>query len=157
MKKTRLIPLYRTFTNWIITVAIGSALLPFVSFIVGGNGFFSGNKVISDETLPMILFSIVISAICSIPALLVLFFAHWILNNSTPVWKNHQLIQNGVHLFVALATFTVMGISFGNNDRNFLWVLVLAYTPTGIITWNLTYWLCKRKKEVEVINSEVLD
>ena len=158
MKKDRLIPLYRTFTNWLITVAVGSALLPFVSLVLGGNGVFTGHRGVSDETLMMILLSMLVSAVFSIPALLILFFTHWILNSSTHVWKKHQLVQNCVHLFVALGTFTVLGISFEHHERSLIGALILAYVPTGIIVWNITYWLYKRKKALhKITNNEVLD
>lgn len=157
MRKNQSLPLYRTFTNWIISVVIGSLLLPFACFAVGGNNVYTSYKVISDETFGMILFSMVFSAVFSAPALVILFFAHWILNNKTEGLKNHQLIQNGVHIFAALATFIVMGILFGNNDRNFLFAIILAYFPTGIVVWNITYWLYKKKKVLHKINSEILD
>lgn len=157
MKQTRLIPLYRTFTNWIIIVAIGSILLPVVSQMLGGNSTFSGHTLFDDETLGLILISMIASAIFSIPALVVMFIGHLILNRKVQTPRKHQLIQNSVHLFAALITFGVMKVEMGTNDAGFVIAIAFAYLPVGIVVWNITYLLYKRKKILVAEKSDLLD
>ena len=127
------IPLYVTFTNWILTVLAGSLLLPFTS------GSYGEGVIVG--------VSFILSALCSLPALILLLFIHLVLNKKVKTLQNHQLIQNGFHLLVTVLTFSVLWTKFGSpSERSFFLAIIFTYSPIGFIIWNITYWSYKRKK-----------
>lgn len=153
------IPLYRTFTNWLIIVVVGSVFLPFV-----GNLLFSAisefRHIEFDDKLGFImLISMVCSAICSIPALIIMFVAHLLLNRKGLPFKEHRYYQNLVHLGVSVLTFGVMLmiIGTGKKELNFIGSLAVTYPFVGLVVWNITYMLYKNRQGIAVVNQEVLD
>lgn len=158
MTTKKRIPIFYTFTNWIITVILGSLLLPAVGSAIGGNNEFSVKHYFDDDTLGIVLISMVASAVCSLPALIVLFIAHLILNRSQHEINNHQMIQNVVHIGVSFLTFLVFALNMnGSSDKKFLYPIAITYTLVGMIVWNITYLLRRRRVVEEFSNEEVLD
>ena len=152
MKNAGLIPVSVTFVNWVIAIGAGSGLLPIVSLILGGNEIFVPGKFLSAETLGLLLFSIFFSAIFSVPAMLILFFTHLILNRKIATLRNHQLIHNGIHVLVALVIFILLR---GEFDPAFIVAAAISYSLAGLLVWNITYRSYKRKKLNPQVNYDV--
>jgi ABC-type sulfate transport system permease component len=153
------IPLYRTFTNWIIIVVIGSVFLPFI-----GNLLFSGISEFrrvrfDEEMLSIMVISMACSALCSIPALIIMFVAHLILNKKEFPFKEHRFYQNLVHLGVSVLTFGVMLmiVGTGKKELNFVGALAVTYPLVGLVVWNITYMIYKNKQSIVAENQELLD
>lgn len=105
------------------------------------------------------LISMVCSALCSIPALIIMFVAHLILNRKELPFNEHRFYQNLVHLGVSVLTFGVMLMiaGTGKKELNFVGALAVTYPFVGLVVWNFTYFLYKNKKTVKEFNAEVLD
>ncbi len=160
MRTRKNVPLFYTFTNWLITVVLGSALLPIVASAFGENNELTNKTYFDDDTAGIIVISMIASAVCSLPALVVLFITHLLLNRSEQNMNNHQAIQNVVHIAVSVLTFLVFAINMGMGarDAKFLYAIAFTYAPVGLIVWNFTY-LLRRRKAVNPVgsNDEVLD
>ncbi len=160
--KTFRIPIYITFTNWLIIVVIGSLLCPHIGQALTGEAAFGGSRNSAQELLGVSLICMVASALCSLPALILMFVAHLLLNKKEVSKKRHMLVQNLVHIGVSILTFGVMYLlvtDFGRHSRDveFIGLLMLSYLPVGLIVWAITYGICKEKDVQIVKNGDVLD
>lgn len=142
MEQLHRIPVYRTFINWILTVITGSILFPIV------NGEYNSGF------LEVIFISMIASSMYSLPAVLVMFFAHILLNKYVKNRRNHQLLQNSVHLFVIIITFGVLACGFGEDTKKLFPAIVIAYSSAGLFIWNMTYWMYGKKKNAD---SDLMD
>jgi len=152
------VPIFYTFTNWIITVIVGSIMLPAFGNLLGGHSDISAKTYFDGDTLGIILISMIVSAVCSLPALIVLFVTHLILNRNQENIRTHQFTQNVVHVVVSVFTFGVFAMYMDTrNDFEFLWSIAVTYPFVGIVVWNITYLLRRKKAVNQVSNDEVLD
>lgn len=156
--KTLKVPIYLTFANWLIIVIIGSLLCPYVGEAITNRGFAGGSNA-SEKTLQISLMCMAISAVCSLPALIIMFLTHLFLNKGNVSKKKHMLIQNAVHLGVSVLTFGVLYSMSGiGREADFIVILVVSYVPVAIIVWNITYAFQKEKTtQVARSGTDVLD
>ena len=117
------------------------------------------NIRMGEQILGIMGISMICSAICSIPALIIMFVAHLILNRKELPFNEHRFYQNLVHLGVSILTFGVMLMiaGTGKKELNFVGALAVTYPFVGLIVWNITYFLYKNRIAVKAINAEVLD
>lgn len=152
------IPIWRNFTNWGITVILGSIVWPIVSLLFKDS---SGYYIeIKEDILGNAFISIIASAICSLPALLILCLTIYFLNKEPIPLAKHQWIQNSIHIVVSIATFGVIGflsdVSLKDIDSEIL-AIPFTYTTIGIITWNITYYLHRKKVKESIPTDNLLD
>lgn len=138
MKHTFRIPLYWTFVNWLIVVAIGSLIAPWIGEWIDNPHRDSQSMRIDQLTISM--FCAFFSAISSIPALVIMCVTHLLLNKGNVTKMKHRLIHNGVHLLLAVITFYVVYRLMGKGDEEFIWTIICSYVPLALIVWNLTYF-----------------
>lgn len=155
MELTLYIPLYRTFLNWIISVILGSVLWPCIYW------FFDRTEVHLDDAGGIVLISIIISGLFSLPAMLILLFASWKLNKQYLIPKVYVQIHVAAHLLVALLTFFVIYVltTTGIGSKGLIYLVVAStYTAVGLTTWFVTFSIYKRKaKDVYLQQTELLD
>lgn len=155
--KTLKVPVYFTFTNWLIIVIAGSLLCPFVGHLITGQGAFSGRRDSIEDSFEVAALCMLVSAVFSLPALIIMLVTHLMLNRNGVSKKRHMLVQNMVHLGVSLLTFGVIYSLTGFDDIEFLVILILSYVPVGLLVWNITYSLQKEKATHVVKGADVLD
>src|SRR6218665_234018 len=124
--------IYLTFTNWLIIVVLGSLICPYVGEAISDRPFIGGSRQSAEDALGISLMCMLVSAVCSLPALIFMFVAHLLLNKNKVSKMKHQLIQNVVHLGVAVLTFGVMFILMGmdratDQDLDFILILFFSY------------------------------
>jgi len=156
--KTLKVPIYLTFTNWLIIVVIGSLLCPYIGELMDGGVIGNSNRA-SEQAMEISLMCMAASAVCSLPALIIMFVVHLLLNREGVSKKKHMLIQNAVHLGVSILTFGVLyGMSGFGREGDLIVVLVASYVPVAIIVWNITYAFQKEKTtEAIKTGADVLD
>jgi hypothetical protein len=142
MKQVMHIPIWRTFLNWVIALVIGSILWPLIA------GIFENGPKQFEEMGGVMLISMILGGLTSLPAMLLLLLTNWQLNkhelSSGSYIRTHIL----VHILVAILTFFVIYL-FVSRDigRSMFLYIVLAssYILTGIGTWSVTFMIYKRK------------
>jgi len=155
MKPSLNIPLYRTFLNWIIAVITGSILWPMVYWL------FDHKEIRVDDAGGIMLISMVLSGLFSLPAMLIMLFAGWQLNKQQLIPSAYVRIHVAIHLMVALLTFFIIYVfvnrGLGNDGFGFI-VLAATYTIVGLTTWSTTFWMYKKKlKYGHFQQTELLD
>lgn len=155
MNSSFYIPLYRTFLNWIISVILGSILWPCFYW------FFDRTEIHFDDAGGIMLISMILSGLSSLPALLILLFVSWKLNKRDLVPNAYLQIHVVSHLLVALLTFFVIYVfvndGIGNDGLGYL-VVAATYTIVGLTTWFVTFSIYKRKaKYADLQQTELLD
>jgi hypothetical protein len=142
MKQATRIPVWRTFLNWIIAVVAGSILWPIIMSL-----FRNGPKEL-DAVGGFMLISAVVSALTSLPAMLILLFANWQMNKQEMPRSRYRGIHILIHMGVAILTFCVIYYFAEPSKREFFPFLVLAatYTVVGITTWAITFRIYRNKQ-----------
>lgn len=150
--KTFRIPIYFTFVNWLIVVIVGSLLCPLFAELIleHGGGF-------NFDSIELIGMCSLLSAIFSLPALIILLVTHVILNRRADSKLSFTLIHNLVHFTVALITFFVIFAAIDFDEGDEILVLICSYVPIAIFIWNLTYYFRKEQEVGKPKNNEVLD
>jgi hypothetical protein len=154
MKQTIRIPVWRTFLNWIIAIVAGSILWPIIMSL-----FKNGPKEL-EEIGGIVLISAVLSALTSLPAMLILVFANWQLNKQEMPRSRYHGIHILIHIAVALLTFCVIYYFSGPLGREFFPFVVLAgtYTVAGITTWAITFRIYRNKQVKRTdLREDILD
>ncbi|MDH4473966.1 MAG: hypothetical protein QE487_15270 [Fluviicola sp.] len=155
MKLPTKIPVWRTFLNWIIAVLIGSFIWPLLA------SMFKGGPDDLEEAGALMLISVMISGMTSLPTILLMTLANWILNKRELERKAYQLIHLAIHLFLAMLTFFVLYVFAdhlsGTETFQFL-LIAFSYTLAGICTWAVTFAIYRRKALApSPYSSEILD
>ena len=143
------IPVWRSFVNWIAVVILGSIIAP---------------ALLKTEASPpgwtdleTVLGFMVVSAVCSLPALLVFILANWAMNRSSlriPVYRGWQFL---IHLFVSAATFLAIGFSDDFDDPDFILKTGLTYTILGQLAWWITFLSHRKTLQKPASREELLD
>ena len=152
MKPSVVIPPWRILTNWMISAIVGTLLWPPVALIIS---LAFGNRDAPGEGIAVLfLLVLVVSAACSLPALIVLFFSHVMLNSRGVSLKKHRQIHMTIHLIVSVLTFVVLFLWMGerDDDLNVVYVVLpLTYTAVGLFVEYRTY----RRYEKQVSENDI--
>lgn len=132
----------RLFTYWISTVILGSILAPILLSI----GFGS-----IDGLFGVMLLSMIVSMITSLPAIIVFYLVLNYQNDNNIPHKQKQRTLMWTHLACGAATFTVLGLMTGSFEV-LPAVLVFFCTYTGI---GMLFWYYEFKKGS--INAEKIE
>lgn len=155
MKQPTHIPLWRTFLNWIIAVVIGSITWPLLAAM-----FEDGPNDLEEVTGFMVI-SAIMSAMTSIPTILLMTLANWLLNRRQLERGAYQLLHIAIHLFLAILTFLVLFVFAGHLSKTetFQFVLIaFSYTLAGVCAWSVTFAIYRRKaKAPSPYAEEILD
>lgn len=155
MKTTARIPMWRTLVNWIITVITGSILWPVLGVLVEGR-----SAVAIGEAGPVMLISMVLSALCSIPALILLLVINGILNKQEVTLVRYKTIHHAIHFFLGILTFFVIMVFAGlsNPEYELLSLLGLVYIAVGMLCWEFVFQRARRAvKETPKEDNDLLD
>jgi len=147
------IPAWRIFTNWIIAVLTGSIVWPLVTSLSTG-------ELQMDKYAPVIVLSMVFSALCSLPAIIILLIAHIVLNNRNVSLKDHRRIHTTIHLLAGVLTFTVIYLIFAKNESAVVvWTLVipLTYMAAGFTTAMVTYRIYEKRQQQLMLENQDSD
>jgi hypothetical protein len=128
-----------TTSNWLKSVALGSALLPVICFLPDLEEFDWGMVFIY---FWIFIPSFFLSLISSLPAFLVFLFAGYLLNRRKLPFAKYVLLQNAVHLLVAVTTFAIADYFelIDSDIRRLLWQISITYTVSGLFIWNKMYY-----------------
>lgn len=149
------IPLYRTFLNWIIAVLLGSILWPMVYWV------FDRSEIRLGDVGGIVLISMILSGLSSLPALAILLVTSWQLNKRDMIRAAYVRVHAAIHLLVALLTFLIIYVfsndGFGGEALVYL-VIAATYTAVGLTTWSITFLIYKKKaKRIPMQPTELLD
>lgn len=152
------IPLWRTFLNWIIAVLAGSFFWPlFTQFFEGMGGDF--NDI--DGIAGIMLISAILSAMTSLPAMLLLLLTNWLLNRKQLIRAAYLRIHIAVHLLVAILTFLVIyvfvGEGLGRKDGFAFVMIAITYTLAGLTTWSITFTIYRKREKEGIHHDDLLD
>jgi hypothetical protein len=149
MRSTTRIPIWRTFVNWAAVVLVGSIIAPILLSAFEVEHFNVG-------IIPGFM---LVSAVCSLPAVGVFILVNWGLNLQKLSAGRYCLWQGLIHLGVSILTFLVIGFmndGLGQLDE-FLLVVGGTYTVLGQIAWALTFFSHREGTAKKPENKELLD
>ena len=149
------VPLWRIFLNWFIAIIAGSILWPLISAMFKG-----GPADDLEEIGGLMLISVVMSGLTSLPAILLLLLTTWRLNVQELSKSTYRKIHMAIHLLLALLTFAIMFPFAELSDKEAFIYLILAfsYTLSGIISWAVTFRIYAAKSRgIPMSSEELLD
>lgn len=152
MSRTYKIPAYFTFVNWAIAVVLGSLFIPITSS-------FNSRSIISfnEEYMETVGAFAAVSAILSLPAIIILLISNIILNKQELPKTKFLLIQNGVHLGVTILTFGIIGsLLESRSDFEFVVPIALTYFIAGTIAWGISAVIFKESQTTSISDSNEL-
>lgn len=154
MNKTYKIPAYFTIINWLIAVVLGSLLIPVTSSFSRKN-FISFNEKYLETALGFAA----VSAVLSIPAILLLLISNIILNRRELPKVKYLLIQNAVHVGVTILTFAIISLLLeSRSDFVFILPVAITYFFAGTIAWGISAVIFKEKLGSNLSdNTELID
>ena len=130
------IPAWRVLTNWLIAVSTGSIIVPLL-------GSYDDRQAEPKIFFLAVMVAAVLSAVCSLPALIVLLVAHVRLNRKDITLQYHRRIHGVIHLLAGLFTFLVLFVLTVATDdkplRPALFAIPITYMATGFTAAFVTY------------------
>ena len=150
MKSITRIPIWRTLVNWISVVLLGSIIAPILLSVFDVEKFEPA----------MVLAFMIVSAVCSLPALGVFILSNWGMNGEKLSTGRYRLWQGLIHLGASVITFLFIGIMNGGPGMefdDFLLIVGGTYTTLGQIAWWITFFSHREQAEAAPQNKELLD
>lgn len=128
---------FKSVMQWVLTVVIGSLTVSFIESKYF-NEFVTTTNQLIDSTFSMAGISIVVSAVFSLPALIILLFIRHRnkLNElNYPVSRNRVLITHALVSFVTFTVIFLIDIYSGKNLDQFIILCGVTYPAIGHIIW----------------------
>jgi hypothetical protein len=144
------IPVWRSFVNWIAVVILGSCIAPSLLKAHATPASWTDGETV--------LGFMAVSAVFSLPALLVFILSNWAMNKRRLRISTYRGRQFLIHLGISVMTFGVIGISGDEfDDMDFTIKTGLTYTILGQLAWWITFLSHRKKEQKPVAREELLD